>query len=148
MDDHAVARACASAALDAGRAIRTLVHAMPPGERARPTTSLLKPHGGYGARHVDAEAEALGLAHLERLARAIGIGIDVLTDPARGEALRVGPAADGPRIWAAIDVIDGTVKVAGLGEGAADRVRIANDGGWAAAFAFTLPTAKTAATLT
>jgi hypothetical protein len=41
-----------------------------------------------------------------------------------------------------MDAIDGTVKVAGLGPPGTDRVRLANDGGWAAAFAFTAPTAK------
>jgi hypothetical protein len=41
-----------------------------------------------------------------------------------------------------MDVIDGTVKLAGLGESLPDRVRLANDGAWAAAFAFTLPTRK------
>ena len=71
----AVARACAEAALCAGREIRELVHAMPVGERGRPTRSLLKPSGGYGARQVDAAAEALGLAHLERLAAAVGVDI-------------------------------------------------------------------------
>jgi len=41
-----------------------------------------------------------------------------------------------------MDAIDGTVKVAGLGERLADRARIANDGGWAAGFAFTEPTER------
>jgi hypothetical protein len=132
------ARACADAALRAGREIRELVHAMPPAERGRPTRSLLKPKGGYGARHVDARAEAVGLAHLERLAHELGIGIELLVDPGTLLTHRIG-RADGPRIWASMDAIDGTVKVAGLGTPAADRVRLANDGGWAAAFAFTPP---------
>jgi hypothetical protein len=142
MRDDAIARACALAALVAGREIRALVHAMPPVERARPATPILKPHGGYGARHVDAGAEALGIAHLERLAADVGLGIDVLVDPVAGEALPIGPPGGATRIWASMDVIDGTVKVAGLGRTSPDRVRLANDGGWAAAFAFTLPTAK------
>jgi hypothetical protein len=133
-----VGRACADAALRAGRAIRALVHAMPPTDRGRPTRSLLKPAGGYGARHVDAEAEAVGLAHLERLASDIGTGIDLLVD-ATQTMHRIG-RRDGARIVAAMDVIDGTVKVAGLGAPLPDRVRLANDGGWAAAFAFTRPT--------
>jgi hypothetical protein len=141
MSDAEIARACADAALVAGREIRELVHAMPPVERARPTRSLLKPAGGYGARHVDAEAEALGLAHLERLAGRLGVAIALLVD-GDGTTHRIGPAT-GTTIWASMDVIDGTVKVAGLGEVLRDRVRLANDGGWAAAFAFTPPTTKT-----
>jgi len=146
MADHAIARACATTALLAGREIRALVHEMPPAERARPTTSILKPRGGYGARHVDAQAEAVGIAHLERLAAEVGAGIDVLVDAATGDSLHLGPSG-ATRIWASMDVIDGTVKVAGLGESTPDRVRLANDGGWAAAFAFTLPTAKAAGEL-
>jgi hypothetical protein len=140
MSDADIARACADAALVAGREIRELVHAMPPVERARPTRSLLKPAGGYGARHVDAEAEALGLAHLERLAGRLGVAITLLGD-GRGGGHRIGPDTEAT-IWASMDVIDGTVKVAGLGEVLRDRVRLANDGGWAAAFAFTLPTRR------
>ncbi len=144
MDDAAVASACAVAALGAAREIRTLVHGMPPIERARPATSLLKPHGGYGARHVDAQAEALGIAHLERLASEIGMAIELLIDPATGAARRIGEDRGGKRVWAAMDAIDGTVKVAGLGPPAEDRVRLGNDGAWAAAFAFTGPTATPA----
>jgi hypothetical protein len=139
-----VARACAEAGLVAGREIRALVHGLAPAERGRPTTSLLKPTGGYGARLVDARAEALGIAHLERLAARLGIAIELLVEPASLAHRRLGIAADGPAIWAAMDVIDGTVKVAGLGASRPDRVSLANDGGWAAAFAFTLPTTKPA----
>ncbi len=136
----AVARACADAALVAGREIRELVHAMDPRERAEPRTPVLKPHGGYGARHVDAAAEAVGLARLEQLSRAVDCAIELLVDPAAGVTHRIGRA---PRtIWASMDAIDGTVKVAGLGARHPERIRLANDGGWAAGFAFTLPTER------
>lgn len=140
MADADVARACADAALTAGRAIRTFVHAMDPLRRAEPMTSLLKPKGGYGARRVDAEAEALGLEHLGRLADGLGVAIELLLDPPGPPSHRIGRATGDARIWAAMDAIDGTVKVAGLGPRQPDRVRLANDGGWAAAFAFTAPT--------
>ncbi|MCW5890445.1 MAG: hypothetical protein KIT14_07815 [bacterium] len=146
-----VARACTEVALAAGRDIRTLVHAMDPLRRAEPTTSLLKPKGGYGARRVDAEAEALGLARLEALADRLGVAIELLRDAgdAAGNAShRLGRATGAERIWAAMDAIDGTVKVAGLGPRLPDRVRLANDGGWAAAFAFTAPTTAPRAALT
>jgi len=131
-----------TAALRAGREIRELVQSMPPAERGRPVTSLLKPTVGYGARHVDAEADVLGLAHLERLASEIGVAIELLVDAGAGTTRRIGTARDTARVYAAMDVIDGTVKVAGLGTSAPDRVRLANDGAWAAAFAFTSPTRK------
>jgi len=140
ISDDTVARACADAALTAGREIRTLVHAMDPRERAAPRTPLLKPHGGYGARQVDAAAEEVGLAHLEALARRTDAAIEVLVDPAAGVTHRLGRGSRA--IWTSMDAIDGTVKVAGLGARADDRVRLANDGGWAAGFAFTAPTER------
>jgi hypothetical protein len=136
--NEAIARACADAALAAGREIRALVHAMDPRERAVVRTPLLKPYGGYGARHVDAAAEEVGLAHLERLSREVGAAIEVLVDPAAGNTHRIGRGTRA--IFASMDAIDGTVKVAGLGARHDDRVRLANDGGWAAGFAFTAPT--------
>ena len=134
-----IALTCAEVALAAGREIRSVVHGMDPGERAQLRVPLLKPHGGYGARHVDAEAERVGLAALERLARDAGCAVEVIVDPA-GVTYRVGRGTR--TIWASMDAIDGTVKVAGLGERLADRARIANDGGWAAGFAFTEPTER------
>jgi hypothetical protein len=136
----AAPRACADAALAAGREIRALVHAMDPRERAEPRRPLLKPHGGYGARHVDAAAEEVGLAHLDRLARDLGCALELLVDPATGVTHRLGRGAR--TIWASMDAIDGTVKVAGLGARHPERIRLGNDGGWAAGFAFTLPTER------
>ncbi len=146
MHPGAIGRTCANAALAAGRAIRELVHAMPPLERGRPTRSLLKPHGGYGARAVDARAEDLGLVHLERLAGDVGHPIELVVDLADGASHRLG-GGNGARIVACMDAIDGTVKVAGLGRPESDRARLGNDGGWAAGFAFTLPTETSLADL-
>lgn len=142
------ARACADAGLRAGRLIRELVHAMPPAERARPCLSILKPVAGYGARAVDAAAEAVGVEQLERLSRDLGCPIELVVEPTTGATHRLGPTGAGVVVWACMDAIDGTVKVAGLGEPLPDRVRLANDGGWAATFAFTTPTAKPLAALT
>jgi hypothetical protein len=138
--DDAVPRACAAAALAAGRAIRTLVHGMDPLLRGEACTPRLKPGGGYGARRVDAEAEELALQHLEALSRTIDCAVEVLVDPVGGLTHRLG---HGRRtVWTSLDAVDGTVKVAGLGPRQADRVRLANDGGWAAGFAFTAPTER------
>jgi len=141
MDRPGIVHACTAAALEAGRRIRETVHGMHPLERGRASTSILKPTAGYGARRVDAAAEDVGIVHLERLSRDIGLPIDLLVDPRNGTAHRIGRGGP-PVVWACMDAIDGTVKVAGLGEPSSSRVRVANDGGWAAAFAFTAPTDK------
>jgi len=138
--DDAVARACAEGGLTAGREIRTLVHAMDPLRRGEACTPRLKPGGGYGARRVDAEAEELGLRRLEALSRTIDCAIEVLVDPAAGVTHRLGHGAR--TVWTSLDAVDGTVKVAGLGPRHTDRVRLGNDGGWAAGFAFTAPTER------
>lgn len=139
MDDP-LARRCADVALAAGRDIRALVHGMDPRRRADERIPLLKPGGGYGARHVDAAAEEVGLAHLEALARETGCAVELVVDPAARLTHRLGR---GSRvIWSSMDAIDGTVKVAGLGPRHPDRLGLGNDGGWATGFAFTLPTER------
>src|SRR5215471_15279591 len=107
----ATATTCAETAVAAGREIRALVHGMDPQERARHRTPFLKPRGGYGARYVDAVAEEVGLAHLERLARELGCAIELLVDPAAGVTHRVGQGSH--TIWASMDAIDGAVVVDG-----------------------------------
>src|SRR5262249_60334809 len=86
-----IALRCAEAALAAGREIRALVHAMDPRERAQERLPLLKPHGGYGARQVDAEAERVGLAHLEQLAADVDCALELIVDPAPGPTHPLGP---------------------------------------------------------
>jgi hypothetical protein len=131
---------CALAALAAGRAIRDTVHAMPPAERGRTMPAALKP-GEQIVLAVDATAEAIGLAHLERLSAEIGHGIAVIADAGRGALVTVGAERDGARIYAMLDAVDGTIKVGGLGnppDGSV--VRLANDGAWGVGFACTAPT--------
>jgi hypothetical protein len=44
-------------------------------------------------------------------------------------------------VFAHLDAVDGTIKVGGLGNDlAAGRIRVANDGNWGVAAAFTAPT--------
>ncbi len=136
MDLSAVARACCCAGIAGGREIRLALHRMPLALRALPCPSRLK------ARNVraDAVAERIGIQVLERLSRRVGFPVCLLVDPVQGLVLELGrPGA--ARIWACLDAIDGTIKVAGLGT-RKGRVRAACDGGWASAFAFTAPTDK------
>lgn len=131
---------CALAALTAGRAIREAVHAMPPADRGRPAPAALKP-GEQIVMAVDAAAEAVGLAHLERLSAEIGCPIALVADAARGTLLTVGAGGGGERVYAMLDAVDGTIKVGGLGNPAdGSAVRLANDGGWGVGFACTAPT--------
>ena len=139
---------CALAALVAGRAIRDAVHAMPPAERGRKGPAALKP-GEQIVMAVDATAEAVGLAHLERLSAAVGYPVAVIADAGRGALVTVGAERDGERIYAMLDAVDGTIKVGGLGnppDGSV--VRLANDGGWGVGFACTAPTRATFGELT
>ncbi len=141
MPGDPIARACAIAGILAGRAVRDAIHAMPAEARATPTPSPLKPRMGPLARAVDQVGDTLGIEHLERLSRAIGYRIDLIVDERTGEVRSVGTAAGAEVIFAYMDAVDGTIKVGGLGNDPAQgRFRIANDGGWAAALAFTAPT--------
>ena len=108
---------------------------------ARPAPAALKP-GEQIVLAVDAAAEAVGLAHLERLSAEIGCPIALVADAARGTLLTVGAGGgDGERVYAMLDAVDGTIKVGGLGNPAdGSAVRLANDGGWGVGFACTAPT--------
>ena len=139
---------CALAALTAGRAIRDAVHAMPPAARSRPAPAALKP-GGQLVLAVDGAAEAVGVAHLERLSAAIDCPLALIADAAAGALLPIGAARGARRIYATLDAVDGTIKVGGLGNPAdGSAVRLANDGGWGVAFACTAPTERPLAELT
>ncbi len=134
---------CAFAGIVAGREIRDRVHAMPLADRGRTCTSILKPKGNKKA---DAVAESVGLRHLERLARELGCPVKLLTDTAGGSPT-IGRDS-GAVVWVSFDAVDGTVKLAGLGNDLRrGRIRAANDGAWAPVMAFTLPTDKQASDL-
>jgi hypothetical protein len=138
MDTSSVAFACAMAGIEAGRAIRDAIHALPLAERARPCASRLKPHGNVTADQI---GEDLGVQHLERLSRAIGYRILLILDGT--QVMSIGDAKGTECVWAYLDAIDGTIKVAGVrGAASAERLPAANDGGWATAVAFTAPIAK------
>lgn len=148
MPTASVSALCAVRGLAAGREIRAVVHAMPVGERGRPDQAALKP-GGARTQHVDRVAENVGIACFERLAHEIGYRLLLLTDPARGETLTLGDAQRAEVIFAHLDAVDGTIKIGGLGNDlAAGRVRVANDGNWGVAMAFSAPTRRSADQLT
>lgn len=142
MSIDAILERCALAALAAGRAIRDAVHAMPPSERGVRAPAALKP-GGQLVLAVDGAAEAVGIAHLERLSAEIGVPLALIADAGRGAVLPIGTERGGARIYAMLDAVDGTIKIGGLGNPAdGSTVRLANDGGWGVALACTAPTTR------
>jgi len=140
MKTGTIAYACARAGIQAGRRIRGLVHGMPARQRARRCTAALK---SRAVPYADRAAEDLGIAHLERLSRRIGYGIQLIVDPGTAETLPIGRSTRPDVVWAYFDAVDGTIKVAGIGNDLVHgRFRAANDGAWASAMAFTTPTRK------
>jgi hypothetical protein len=142
MGADGVAEVLAAAGLRACRAAREAVYATPLGERARLGASTLKPEVGELARQIDRIAEAAALEEIECSSAAIGHRIELIVDPATGRTHTIGSAARREVVFAAMDAVDGTIKLGGIGNDLErGRIRAAGDGAWAAGLAFTLPTA-------
>jgi len=140
MDPVSPAHLCAIRALAAARKIRAVVQRMPLAERGVRVDAVLKP-GAALVMQVDRAAEEVGLADLDRLADELGLRVHVIADPLRGQVVELGRSARREVVFAHLDAVDGTIKVGGLGNDlAAGRVRVANDGNWGIAAAFTAPT--------
>jgi hypothetical protein len=133
---------CALRALEAGRRIRTLVQGMPLAERAGRVDAVLKP-GAALTLQVDRAAEDVGLACFEQLAAEIGYRVHLIADAVKGEVIELGTASRRQVVFAHLDAVDGTIKVGGLGNDLpAGKVRVAGDGNWGVAAAFTEPTER------
>ncbi len=140
MPAPAPARLCAIRAIEAARRIRAVVQAMPLAERGRKVEAVLKP-GAALSLQVDRAAEEVGVAHLEQLAGELGYRIHLIADPLRNQLIELGRSTRREVVFAHLDAVDGTIKVGGLGNDlAAGKVRVANDGNWGVAAAFTAPT--------
>jgi len=135
-----LAHVCAMRAIEAGRRIRAVVQGMPLGERGRRVDAALKP-GAALTLQVDRTAEEVGLVCLEQLADELGLRIHLIADAPRGQVIELGRSPRREVVFAHLDAVDGTIKVGGLGNDlAGGAVRIANDGNWGVAAAFTAPT--------
>jgi hypothetical protein len=131
---------CAIRALEAGRRIRAVVQAMPLDERGRRVDAVLKP-GAALTLQVDRAAEEVGVACFEQLAAELGHRVHLIVDPVAGQVIELGRAPHRRVVFAHLDAVDGTIKVGGLGNDlAAGKVRVASDGNWGVAAAFTAPT--------
>jgi hypothetical protein len=131
---------CALRAVEVGRRIRALVHEMPLAERGRRVDAALKP-GVALTLEVDRAAERVGIAAFEQLAGEIDHRIHLIVDVGRRQVIPLGRSTRREVVFASFDAVDGTMKVGGLGNDLArGRIRIANDGNWGVAAAFTAPT--------
>jgi hypothetical protein len=134
---------CAIRALEAGRRIRSVVQAMPLAERTEKVDAVLKP-GAALTLQVDRVAEDVGVACFEQLALEIDHRIHLIADPLTGQIIKLGRSSRREVVFAHLDAVDGTIKVGGLGNDlASGKVRLANDGNWGVAAAFTAPTDRT-----
>jgi hypothetical protein len=138
---------CAIRAIEAGRSIRAAVQAMPLAERGTRAQAVLKP-GEALTLAVDRAAEQVGVSCFERLAAELGRRVQLITDAMHGDVITLGTSSHREVVFAHLDAVDGTIKVGGLGNDlAAGTVRVANDGNWGVAAAFTEPTTRSLDTL-
>jgi hypothetical protein len=134
----------AATALDIGRNIRVRINSMPIPERAKSSTSILKPDAKDRAKFADSEAERLGIEALEGLSKELKHDIHLIVDPSSKKVYRIGKNSGSEVVFAYLDAVDGTIKVAGLGNDPSTKTyRLASDGAWATGLAFSLPTKKT-----
>lgn len=143
-----VSHLCAIRALEAGRRIREVVQAMPLAQRGARVDAVLKP-GAALTLQVDRAAEEVGVACFTQLADEIGHRVHLIADPVAGQVIELGASTHRQVVFAHLDAVDGTIKVGGLGNDlATGRIRVASDGNWGVAAAFTAPTERALDTLT
>ena len=129
--------------LDIGFAIREKINSIPRYQRGDLTTSVLKPYYGANAKLADAEGEKVGFELLKKLSEKTDKKVKVVIDPSKDAILEIGNQSDSKSIYAYLDAVDGTMKVAGLFSEPEKRIyRVGNNGVWSTGIAFTMPTQK------
>jgi hypothetical protein len=134
----------AQACLDIGYAVRETINSMPFGERGIRTTSILKPEAQGRATQADAKGEEEGVKVLDMLSKEIGHNIFLIVNPSNGSIYKIGSSASDKVVFAYMDAVDGTWKVAGIGGPKYQ----ANDGNWGTGVALTMPTSLSLEELT
>ncbi len=131
-----LARAC----LNIGLKVREVVNSLPRSERGNLGTSVLKPYEAGKSKMADIVGERAGFEILEHLSRDIDRPIYVImNDPSSGQYQKIGGESD-TVVWCSFDAVDGTVKVAGLGNDSSRNIyRVGGNGFWGAGVAFTRP---------
>jgi len=125
-----------AACLNIGYAVRNTINEMPFSERSVKTTSILKPEATGRATLADARGEERGVKVLETLSKDVGYNIHLIVNPANGLIYKIGNSAGSEVVFAYMDAVDGTWKVAGIGGPKYQ----ANDGNWGTGVALTQPT--------
>lgn len=128
---------CAQTALSMGQEIRRVLYTLTPEQRGQVCTSILKPEAKDRAKFADAKSEEIGVRYLTGLSAQTGFEIQLIVDPATNRTFSIGTKS-AKRIFAYLDAVDGTIKVAGLGGSQYQ----ANAGNWGIGVAFTEPTDK------
>ncbi len=122
-----------------GFLIRDLIHGVPYSERGMSVPSVLK--DAY-SRNADNIAEEFAVEKLTKFSQKNNdLPIRIIVNPNTPTIVDIGDVSKNRVIWSYLDVVDGTIKVAGLGS-ENNIYRIGNDGLWGSGFAFTTLTEK------
>jgi hypothetical protein len=129
MNNKQLCHFLADGGIDIGLAIRKEINKISPLERSKKIPSFLK-KGDY-SRYADVIGEEIGIKHLERLSQQIQYPFEMILDPTDGRTLTIGDISRKERILVYFDPVDGTSKVAGIGNDLENGiVRCAGDGIW------------------
>lgn len=134
---HAWNQVLAEVAIEAGQAVVAAVTAIPLDQRSQKQQSVLKPPPGLAAVP-DCVGEDAAFAILQQLASRLACEVRVIIDQHNYHSIKP-TGAMFRHVWTYLDAVDGTIKVAGLGN-EPKRVRAANDGSWAVGIALGYPT--------
>jgi hypothetical protein len=143
-DEIGIVTNYAQACLDIGYAVRETVNSMPFSERSVRTTSILKPEATGRATLADAKGEEEGVKILDKLSKEIRHNIHLIVNPSNGSLYKIGSSTSDKVVFAYMDAVDGTWKVAGIGGPKYQ----SNDGNWGTGVALTMPTSASLEQLT
>jgi hypothetical protein len=129
----------------AGLRVREAVDKVPPEQRSRRVRSQLKPAPEVSA-YVDVVGEDALLESITTFSQRHQVHFRVVQCFSEGQYISIGDAGE-LHIWCFLDAIDGTIKLAGVGN-EPTAVRMVNDGSWGVGLAFTDPTSSSLESLT
>ena len=143
MQDHELEKELAFSGLEIGKAVRRRIYSIPKYRRGDVRASSMAMKAQDTSRAVDAEAEEICLSSLKKLSAKLSRRFRIILDPAADKVFEIGHHKDSEVIYAYLDPVDGSMKVAGLGNEPEKGIyRIGNNGCWGIGIAFTLPTSK------
>jgi len=122
--------------LDMGFEVRGFINNLSYRESVEVRKSILK---GEKTKNVDAAGEDISIKYLERIAKEQNVGVRLIIEPTKNSFYDIGQGD--MRVNTYLDPVDGTIKLAGLGN-EANVLRMINDSVWGFGVSFTLPTDK------